>query len=79
MHSGTAGIDGSAGSGAATSSNTTLTVVGYTAPAPATNLVGAWLTGGTNLADTSGFSLNGLHDGFPVGETNSPGTNKTSH
>lgn len=61
--------------GAVTSSNTTLTVVGYTAPAPATNLVGAWLAGGTNLADTSGYSLDGLHDGFAVSETNSPGTN----
>jgi hypothetical protein len=51
--------------GTAISSNTTLTVL-QTAPIPATNLVGAWFTGATNLADSSGYSPAGTHDGYGV-------------
>jgi hypothetical protein len=47
------------------SSNTTVTVL-QTAPAPAGNLVGAWFTGAANLADTSGHSPAGTHDGYGV-------------
>ena len=51
--------------GSAVSSNALLTIVN-TVPAPATNLVGAWLTGAANLIDTSGYSPNGTHDGYGV-------------
>jgi hypothetical protein len=48
------------------SSNSALLTVSSTVPPPATNLVGAWLTGATNLAETSGYSPAGTHDGFGV-------------
>jgi len=34
------------------------------------SLVGEWLNGSTNLADVSGYSPAGTHDGFAVGGTN---------
>jgi len=48
------------------SSNSATLTVSATVPPPATNLVGAWLTGATNLADTSGYQSAGLHGGFVV-------------
>jgi hypothetical protein len=45
------------------SSNTVLSVY-PTAPQPAANLVGEWLSGVTNLTDTSGYSPAGTHDGY---------------
>jgi len=54
--------------GGTVSSNATLTVgVLATAPPPATNLVGAWLTGPANFADTSGYSPAGTHDASLAG------------
>jgi hypothetical protein len=47
------------------SSNATLTVVSVVAP-PAGTVVGAWLMGATNLADVSGYSPAGTHDGYGV-------------
>jgi hypothetical protein len=60
--------------GSAVSSNAYLTVVSPVAPA-ATNLVGAWLTGAANLADSSGYSPVGTHDGYGVTGTNVPASN----
>jgi hypothetical protein len=49
--------------GGAISSDSTLAVLtSTTAPLPSANLVGSWLTGATNLADSSGFSAAGTHD-----------------
>jgi hypothetical protein len=59
--------------GSLTSSNTTVTVL-QPAAAPTGNLVGAWLTGSTNLADTSGYSPAGTHDGYGVNATGIPVT-----
>ena len=56
------------------SSNATLTVL-QTAPIPTTNLVGAWLTGATNLADSSGYQPAGTHDGYGVINDGTAGTN----
>ncbi|HXT12632.1 MAG TPA: LamG-like jellyroll fold domain-containing protein [Candidatus Angelobacter sp.] len=53
------------------SSNSTLTVL-PTAAAPGTNLVGAWLAGLPNLADSSGYSPAGAHDGYGVTGTSTP-------
>jgi hypothetical protein len=61
--------------GTATSSNSTLTIVGTTYAPPATNLVGAWLMGATNLADVSGYSPAGTHDGYGVTGTGTISTN----
>lgn len=48
------------------SSNSVLTVL-PTAPAPgATNIIGAWLTGGSTLADVSGYSPAGVHDAYGI-------------
>ena len=52
--------------GTQTSIPATLTVVGATAPPPAGNLVGSWITGAATLADTSGYSPAGTHDGYGV-------------
>ncbi len=51
--------------GTAISRDGTLTVVPTVAPTAGT-LVGAWLTGATNLADTSGYTPAGTHDGYGV-------------
>ena len=51
--------------GTATSRAGILTVVPAVAPTAGT-LVGAWLTGATNLADTSGYTPAGTHDGYGV-------------
>lgn len=51
--------------GFATSSNSVLTVTVATPP-NATNVVGAWITGATNLVDVSGYSPAGSHDGYGV-------------
>ena len=59
--------------GSVVSSNVVLTVA-PTAPLPAANLVGAWLTGATNLADTSGYSPAGTHDGYGVNAAGTPVT-----
>jgi hypothetical protein len=56
------------------SSNTTVTVL-FTVPPPATNLVGAWLTGAANLADTSGYQPAGTHDGYGVTGSGTPSSN----
>ncbi len=56
------------------SSNSVLTVV-LTVPPPGGDLIGAWLTGATNLADTSGYSPAGTHDGYGVFNTNQPASN----
>ena len=47
------------------SSNETITVLLPVNP-PAGTLVGAWVTGATNLADSSGYSPAGTHDGYGV-------------
>ena len=57
------------------SSNETITAVLPTAPIPTTNLVGAWLTGATNLADSSGYQPAGTHDGYGVINDGSAGSN----
>ena len=49
-----------------TISNATTVTVLPTAPLPSANLVGQWVAGATNLADTSGFSPAGTHDGHGV-------------
>jgi hypothetical protein len=56
------------------SSNTVLTAL-LTAPAPATNLIGAWLTGAPNLADASGHSPPGLVDAYGVTGAGVPSSN----
>jgi hypothetical protein len=53
----------------------TLTVIGPTVPPPAANLVGSWLTGAATLADTSGYSPAGTHDGYGVAGTGTPASN----
>jgi len=59
------------GFGGTNTSGTTLTVGSeFSAPAPAANLVGEWLTGSTNLADVSGYTPAGTHDGYIVGGVN---------
>jgi hypothetical protein len=60
--------------GSTVSSNAGLTVVSPVAP-PATNLVGAWLTGAANLTDTSGYSPAGKHDGYGVTGLGVPASN----
>jgi hypothetical protein len=60
--------------GTVISSNTTVTVLS-TVPPPAGNLVGAWITGAANLADTSGYSPAATHDGYGVAGTGSPSSN----
>ena len=58
-----------------TSSNAVLTLA-TTAPVPGGNLVGAWISGAANLADTSGYSPAGTHDGHGVtGTTGTPSSN----
>ncbi len=51
--------------GTVTSSSANLTVSSAVAP-PAANLVGQWLTGAANLAETSGYTPAGTHNGFGV-------------
>jgi hypothetical protein len=60
--------------GMTVSSNTILTVLSPVAP-PSTNLVGAWITGAANLADVSGYTPAGTHDGRSVGANNYAFTN----
>lgn len=60
--------------GTVISSNSTVTVLN-TVPPPAGNLVGAWLTGTTNLSDSSGYTAAGTHDGYGVAGTGSPSSN----
>jgi hypothetical protein len=57
--------------GSVVSSDVVLTTAS-TAPLPEANLVGAWLTGATNLADTSGHSPAGTHDGYAVNAAGTP-------
>jgi hypothetical protein len=57
--------------GMTTSSNAVLTLT-TTAAIPSGNLVGAWLTGAANLADTSGYQPAGRHDGYGVSGTGTP-------
>jgi hypothetical protein len=53
-----------------TSTNVNLVVgAGVTAPAPAANLVGRWFAGSNTLADVSGYSPAGIHNGYAVGNT----------
>jgi hypothetical protein len=64
--------------GSATSSNATLTVgTNAVAPAPAGNLVGAWITGTADLQDHSGYSPAGTHDGYGVNGSNARSSNYT--
>ena len=56
------------------SSNSTITVL-QPGPIPTTNLVGAWLTGATNLADFSGYQPAGTHDGYGVTNDGTAGSN----
>ena len=58
------------------SSNAVLTVES-TVPPPGANLVGAWLTGAANLADASGYSPAGRHDGYGVTGAGIPSFNYT--
>jgi hypothetical protein len=51
--------------GQQTSDDANLTVLA-TVPPPAANLVGEWLAGPTSLADSSGYSPAGTHDGYGV-------------
>jgi hypothetical protein len=51
--------------GMAISGNAIITVLA-TVPFPVTNLVGAWLMGAANLADSSGYRPAGTHDGYGV-------------
>ena len=60
--------------GSTISSNATITLVSPVPP-PATNLVGAWVTGAANLADTSGYSPAGTHDGYGVTGSGTPASN----
>jgi hypothetical protein len=60
--------------GTVISSNATVTVLN-TVPPPAGNLVGAWLTGTANLADSSGYTPAGTHDGYGVAGTGTPSSN----
>ncbi|HEX7577363.1 MAG TPA: LamG domain-containing protein [Verrucomicrobiae bacterium] len=55
-------------------SNATLTVLSPATPSAA-NLVGAWFTGAANLADSSGYTPAGTHDGYGVTGTSTPTTN----
>ena len=55
-------------------SNATLTVVSP-APPSAANLVGQWFTGAANLADSSGYTPAGTHDGYGVTGANTPSVN----
>jgi hypothetical protein len=57
--------------GFAVSSNSVLNVV-PTVPPSAANLVGAWITGATNLIDSSGYSPAGSHDGYGITGTGTP-------
>lgn len=57
--------------GTVISSNTTVTVFS-TVPPPAANLVGSWITGAANLADSSGYTPAGTHDGHGVAGTGTP-------
>jgi hypothetical protein len=57
--------------GSAVSSNAVLAII----PAPVPNLLGAWITGAANLADSSGYRLAGTHDGYTIGSTNYVFTN----
>jgi hypothetical protein len=47
-----------------TSSNSVLNVLSTVAPPGPANLIGAWLTGPANLADQSGYTPGGIHDGY---------------
>ena len=50
------------------SANSTATATGvYVIPPVPLKLVGAWITGAPNFADTSGYSPAGTHDGYLVG------------
>jgi hypothetical protein len=60
--------------GSVISSNTTVTVL-TPAAVPAGNLVGAWLTGPANLADTSGYTPAGTHNAYGVAGTGTPSSN----
>ena len=60
--------------GTAISSNAVLTLAA-TVPPPGANLVGAWLTGAANLADTSGYRPAGTHDGYGVTGAGVPSSN----
>ncbi len=62
--------------GMTTSSNAVLTLAS-TAPVPGGNLVGAWLTGAPNLADSSGYQPAGTHDGYGVSGTGTISSNYT--
>ena len=73
---GTYGIVVSNSLGTTTSSNAVLTLA-TTVPAPQGNLVGAWLMGATNLADSSGFRPAGTHDGYGVTGLGIPSSNYT--
>jgi len=57
-----------------TSSNAILTVAS-TMPPPAGTLVGQWFAGVANMADSSGYSPAGIHDGYTVGGTSYMFTN----
>jgi hypothetical protein len=54
------------GGGSTTSRVANITVV----PLPPQNLVGAWLTGAADLADASGYTPGGIHDGYFIGANN---------
>ena len=60
--------------GGTISSNVNLIVLTPVAPS-ATNLVGAWLTGAASLADASGYTPGGIHDGYGVTGLGVPATN----
>ena len=62
------------GIGGAVSSNVYVTVLPPAAP-PAGTLVGRWLSGPGSLADQSGFSPAGTHDGYGVTNTGIPASN----
>jgi hypothetical protein len=52
------------------STNVNLVVgTGYPAAAPAANLVGEWFAGSNTLADVSGYTPGGIHNGYPVGNS----------
>jgi len=62
--------------GGAISTNVIVTVGALpTAPSPAGNLVGSWLTGTADLQDHSGYSPPGTHDGYGVNGANAASTN----
>jgi len=62
------------GLGGTISTNVNLTVVTL-APPPGGTLVGRWLSGASTLADQSGFSAPGVHDGYGVTNTGIASTN----